>query len=85
MDYLRNDRFCPVCRMARGQNPSYYTPKEDPICPTPQRVNAVENPTSLAMVYSPKQPFADLYEPIKALSRGTLFVALDKPFTPCRR
>jgi hypothetical protein len=35
---------------------------------------------SLAMVYSPKQPFCDLYEPDEGLSRGTIFAALEKPF-----
>ncbi|MBQ7173054.1 MAG: spore coat associated protein CotJA [Clostridia bacterium] len=34
----------------------------------------------LAMVYSPKQPFENLYEPMEGLSRGTLFSALDLPF-----
>ena len=61
------------------------TPKEAPLYKTPEKINTVENPTSLAMVFSPKQPFTDLYEPMKALSRGTLFAALDKPFMPCRR
>ena len=35
---------------------------------------------SLAMVYSPEQPFSDIYEPDEGLSRGTIFAALDKPF-----
>lgn len=35
---------------------------------------------SLAMVYSPCQDFANVYEPMAALSRGTLFAELDKPF-----
>ena len=35
---------------------------------------------SLAMVYSPCQDFVNLYEPMAALSRGTLFAELDKPF-----
>ena len=33
----------------------------------------------LAMVYSPIQDYTGLYEPEQALSRGTLFRALDKP------
>ena len=33
----------------------------------------------LAMVYSPIQDYTGLYEPEEALSRGTLFRALDKP------
>ena len=36
--------------------------------------------SSLAMVYSPCQDFVNLYEPMAALSRGTLFAELDKPF-----
>lgn len=34
---------------------------------------------SLAAVYSPKQSFTGLYQPSEALSRGTLFRALDLP------
>jgi len=41
--------------------------------------------TSLAMVYSPVQRFEHIYEPEKALSRGTLFEALDLPFVGCGR
>ena len=37
---------------------------------------------SLAMVYSPKQAFIDLYDTDEALSRGTLFAELDKPWYP---
>ena len=35
---------------------------------------------SLAMVYSPEQAFDGLYEPEEGLSRGTVFIALEKPF-----
>ena len=35
---------------------------------------------SLAMVYSPEQAFEGLYEPDEALVRGTVFIALEKPF-----
>lgn len=35
---------------------------------------------SLAMMYVPYQRFENLYEPEKALSRGTLFADLDMPF-----
>ena len=35
---------------------------------------------SLAMVYSPEQTFEGLYEPEEGLSRGTVFIALEKPF-----
>lgn len=35
---------------------------------------------SLAMVYAPVQSFQSLYEPEEALSRGTIFQELEKPF-----
>ena len=44
--------------------------------------NTVTNPTMIAMVFSPKQEWRLLYDPMKALSRGTLFEELDKPFHP---
>ncbi len=34
----------------------------------------------LAMAYSPYQHFREIYEPNKALSRGTMFAELDLPF-----
>ena len=36
---------------------------------------------SLAMVYSPCQEFEDLYDHTEGLRRGTIFRALDKPFS----
>ncbi len=33
-----------------------------------------------AMAYVPWQHWGDIYEPCKALKRGTLFAILDKPF-----
>ena len=36
---------------------------------------------SLAMVYSPRQYWRDVYSPVEALDRGTLFAELDKPLT----
>ncbi|MDO5141514.1 MAG: spore coat associated protein CotJA [Eubacteriales bacterium] len=35
---------------------------------------------SLAMAFVPAQRFDEPYEPALALSRGTIFPALDKPF-----
>ena len=35
---------------------------------------------SLAMAFVPAQSFETPYEPALALSRGTIFPALDKPF-----
>lgn len=40
---------------------------------------------SLAMAYVPFQEFRDLYEPDEALSAGTLFRELEKPFYGQRR
>jgi len=37
----------------------------------------VQSPT---MAYVPWQRWGDLYEPCKALTKGTLFVVLDRPF-----
>lgn len=34
-----------------------------------------------AMCYVPWQRWDDIYEPSRALMRGTLFSVLDKPFT----
>ncbi len=49
---------------------------------------AGDNMTSgmpLAMVYAPCQPWQNLYEPDRALTRGTLFAALDLPFLGSQR
>ena len=43
-------------------------------------VNTVSESTPLAMAYFPYQRFNDLYEPETALSEGTIFRRLDKPF-----
>lgn len=40
---------------------------------------------SLAMAYIPYQRFENLYDNEKALSRGTLFEALDLPFVGGKR
>lgn len=40
---------------------------------------------SLAMVFSPYQQFEGLYSEREALTRGTLFKALDLPFTGERK
>lgn len=43
-------------------------------------VNTVSENTPLAMAYFPYQRFNDLYEPETALTEGTIFKRLDKPF-----
>ncbi len=44
------------------------------------RGNRLPHGTPLAAVYVPIQTFAQMYDCDKALSRGTLFMELDKPF-----
>jgi len=83
MDYQRNSWYRPTCGVNRAQN---MRPQQPPVHTTPAPKACCEDhphlhPTSLAMVYSPTQAFAKLYEPSKALTRGTLFAELDKPFT----
>lgn len=43
--------------------------------------NGVGGACSLAMVYSPKQGWQDLFSPEEALRKGTLFRELAKPFS----
>ena len=43
-------------------------------------VNTVSESTPLAMAYFAYQRFGDLYEPETALTEGTIFRKLDKPF-----
>ena len=43
-------------------------------------VNTVSESTPLAMAYFAYQRFNDLYEPETALTEGTIFRKLDKPF-----
>lgn len=77
----REERRCPVNYANRNQCAPM---REDP-APTPCRTPVYPG-VSLAMVYSPCQAFADLYEPEAGIARGTIFKELDKPFypTPCQ-
>ena len=61
---------CKTCR------PLQPCRREYPDC---RNAEASASGVSLAMVYSPKQEFTDLYEPEEGLYRGTIFVQLDKP------
>ena len=86
MDYQRTDRFRPTCTCRKTQ-PQVAPPSVAPLSPTQptsdkRGVNIIENETTIAMVFSPKQLWQNLYDPMKALSRGTLFADLDKPFQP---
>ena len=70
---MREKADCAADRRIAADTPSG-------ICRTP-----VYPGVSLAMVYSPCQAFDDLYDVEAALSHGTIFKELDKPFypTPC--
>ena len=79
--HCHENRHCPVNYANRNQCAPQREEAAPNICRTP-----VYPGVSLAMVYSPCQAFADLYEPEAALERGTIFRELDKPFypTPCQ-
>ena len=83
MDYQRNGWFRPTCGVKCAPNTTVRQQSER-MAQTPKE--SCENyphlhPTSLAMVYSSTQAFVKIYEPQKALIRGTMFAELDKPFT----
>ncbi len=86
MDYQRNGWFRPTCGVNRTQAAPYGQNTRMAPAPAPAPKECCEDyphiqPSSLAMVYAPMQTFVKIYEPTKALSRGTLFAELDKPFT----
>lgn len=83
MDYQRNGWYRPTCGVNRAQNMNAQQQTQRQAA---QPRECCENyphlhPTSLAMAYSPTQAFVKIYEPQKALMRGTLFAELDKPFS----
>ncbi len=85
MDYQRNGWFRPTCGVTR-QGVSGFTPTRQANAVRETSANGKSGlwemqGTSLAMAYSPAQCFHKLYEPCKALSRGTLFAELDLPFS----
>ena len=83
MDYQRSGWFRPTCGVNRTQNVHPQQPNVRTTPPPAQECFANYppiTPTSLAIVYSPVQAFVKIYDPPKALVRGTLFAELDKPF-----
>ena len=50
-----------------------------PACPIAPEDSCLSG-RSLAMVYSPCQVFEGIYESDEGLSRGTIFMELEKPF-----
>ena len=49
-------------------------------CPVPNAIPALPADAAVAMAYVPFQTDNGVYEPQKALQRGTVFPVLDKPF-----
>ena len=81
MQYQRNGRFSPATGIGRyavqreRENSVHLQERSEYQC-APSHIVA----PALAMVYSPAQEFDDLYDYHTALCRGTVFMALDKPF-----
>ncbi len=67
-DYRQGHATPTLSRTEPNQKPNDCNAPVDPAMP------------SLAMVYAPKQVWRCSYTPAQALSRGTLFYELDKPF-----
>ncbi len=68
-------------RLCNGSQPEIGTQEKTPITDGQSRRTGwgLEG-YPLAMVYAPYQQFKDIYEPDRALARGTLFAELDLPF-----
>lgn len=84
MDYQHSGWFRPACGPKCYQG-TPYSAAQNRNTESQNQESTSQNwhmeGTSLAMVYSPCQSFIKRYEPCKALSRGTLFAELDKPFS----
>ena len=67
-------------------NDCYRCPEPEYMCPeyiSPGSVKSACDAVDVCrvgMAYVPMQRWRDIYEPIKALSRGTIFAELDMPF-----
>ena len=86
MQYYKHPirRPAPTETVCTSFTPTSAIPKP----PAPPENTVSSNPMTgfpLAMAYVPYQAFEDLYEPNKALERGTLFRALDMPFVGQKR
>ena len=95
MDYRNEMRRDPY---ARGAVDGRYSPTFAPMtagargakCPmggsiVPEGVQQAIDTLPLAMVYVPRQKFTGIKDTSCALEAGTIFDALDMPFTGCRR
>ena len=81
MQYQRNSRFYPAAGM--GRYTAIRERESDAHSHAPCGFESAPShivAPALAMVYSPAQEFDDLYDYDTGLCRGTVFMALDKPF-----
>lgn len=77
---MPNYRYRTPNNMGHG----HYVPKQADnfcnICPDPGPVSDEISKMPPAMAYVPWQRWCNLYESEVALSKGTIFIELDKPF-----
>ena len=73
------DHDCHPCPEPEYMKPEYTRPDSTRPEGIESACNAVDT-CPLAMAYVPWQRWRDIYEPSKALSRGTIFAELDLPF-----
>ena len=67
--------------MSRNYNQRYGNPvRERPSVQMTQRISALPFDAAVAMAYVPVQTDTSMYDEMKALSEGTLFPVLNKPF-----
>lgn len=63
-----------------------FAPRQGCSCPSQGTLPALPEDPVVTMAYVPFQTDITVYEPAKALQRGTVFPVLDKPFTAgCRQ
>ena len=78
MNNCRGENTC--SRDCRGENTGRLNCRGENTGSRDCRSNYLPHGTPLAAVYVPIQTFTQMYDCDKALSRGTLFMELDKPF-----
>ena len=89
MDYRNDLRRDPFARGANGRYSPTFAPAGRGLAKRPENVvsPAVQdaiNTLPLAMAYVPEQKFEGIKDPACALAAGTIFDALDLPFSGCR-
>jgi len=78
MEYPKNNMYRPAGTF--GYRGAGAMPFAAETAKAQERKSSCLEGVSLAMVYAPVQRFQGLYEPEEALSRGTIFQELEKPF-----